>query len=218
MWNEFYFRGARRALGALIAMTVAHLRWPLDSFKSLDRLGYAGSTRYPVKFLRYWFCRCMLERLHTRLGRPIRVLEVGIADGRMLAFMAGPPKRGGYALPGWIERWDGLDVALRPEILERYSYSELIEADAEAPPVHGRIYDAVVLLHVLEHLYEPEAAMSGHLALLGPGGILLGGSPTMPSLLAGGWERLLRRRHAHIDVKSHRHLSVRSGTFSGSNC
>jgi SAM-dependent methyltransferase len=208
IWNEFHYWVAGLAVGTFFVVTVAHLQWSLDGFNTLDRLGYAGGTRYPVKYLRYWFCRCMLERLHTRLGRPIRVLEVGIADGKMLAFMAGAPKRGGYALPGWIERWDGVDVALRPALLERYSYSELTEADAETPPVHSRAYDAVVLLHVLEHLFEPEAAMAGHLELLSPGGILLGGSPTMPSLLAGGWERLLRRRHAHIDVKSHRHLSV----------
>jgi 2-polyprenyl-3-methyl-5-hydroxy-6-metoxy-1,4-benzoquinol methylase len=189
-------------------MKLSHVGWSFNGFKSLDRLGYEGTTEYPVKFLRYWFCRCILERLHTRLGRPIRVLEVGIADGKMLAFMAGAPKRGGFALPGWIERWDGVDVALRQDILDRYSYSELIEADVEAPLDYSRQYDAVVLLHVLEHLLEPEAAMSGHLGLLSPGGILLGGSPTMPSLFAGAWQRSLRRRHAHIDVKSHRHLSV----------
>jgi SAM-dependent methyltransferase len=201
-------RVGRRIVGAFFAVTFAHLGWSFDGFRDLDRLGYEGSTRYPVKFLRYWFCRCALERLHARLGRPIRVLEVGIADGRMLAFMAGEPKPGGYTLPRWIERWDGVDVALRPDVLERYSYSELIEADVEAPLTYSRRYDAVVFLHLLEHLFRPEAALSRHLALLDPGGILLGGSPTMPAPVAVAWERLLRRRHAHVDVKSHRHLSV----------
>jgi SAM-dependent methyltransferase len=189
-------------------MTLSHLGWSFDGFRDLDRLGYEGRTQYPVKFLRYWFCRCVLEHLHTRLGRPIRVLEVGIAEGKMLAFMAGEPKRGGYALPQWIERWDGLDVALRQDILDRYSYSELIEADVEAPIVYSSKYDAVVLLHVLEHLFEPEAAMSRHAGLLNPGGVLVGGSPTMPSLVAAAWEPLLRRKHSRLDVKSHRHLSV----------
>jgi hypothetical protein len=189
-------------------LTLSHVRWPLKGFANLDRIGYGGRTRYPVKFLRYWFCRCVLEDLHARLGRPIRVLEVGVGDGKMLAFLAGDPKPGGYALPQWIERWDGFDVVKQGDVVDRYSYSEFIEADVEAPYLFSRKYDAVVLLHVLEHLLEPEATMSRFAGLLNLGGVVVGGSPTMPSLIAASWEPLLRRKYSHLDIKSHRHLSV----------
>jgi SAM-dependent methyltransferase len=194
--------------GGDFMLSLSHVGWPLQGFANLDRIGYSGRTRYPVKFLRYWFCRCVLEDLYTRMGRPIRVLEVGVADGKMLAFLAGDPKPGGYSLPQWIERWDGLDVVISADALDRYSYSECIEADVEAPFPYSRKYDAVVLLHVLEHLFEPEATMSRLVGLLNSGGVCVGGSPTMPSSIAALWEPLLRRKHSHLDVKSHRHLSA----------
>jgi hypothetical protein len=118
-----------------------------------------------------------------------------------------------FALPDWIARWDGLDVKIDPAVLERYSYSDFIKADIESAGAEWKRngpYDAVVLLHVLEHLLDPERSMHLLLAAIEPGGLLMGGSPTMPSALAFVHEWQLRRKHAARlhDVSAHKHVSV----------
>jgi SAM-dependent methyltransferase len=190
----------------------AHLAWPLHGFETVAALEKGVCTRYPIRFLRYWFPRLLLERLHARTGRPLSILEVGIGDGKMLGFVAGsgaPGER--IELPPWIERWDGLDVKVRPATLERFPYPAYIEADIERPLDLGeRRYDAIVLLHVLEHLFEPEAALERVAQALRPRGLVIGGSPTMPDAAARLHEPWLRRKHRAVlgDVKAHRHLSV----------
>lgn len=154
----------------------------------------------------------LLEELHARLSRPLSVLEVGVGDGKMLRFLGGPSiDNERYGLPSWIARWDGLDVQVEQSTLRRYSYSDYIEADIEASfSLGGRRYDAIVLLHVLEHLFAPEKALSRLLDGIQERGALMGGSPTMPGLAAMMHEPLLRNRYKAVwqNVQAHRHLSV----------
>ena len=169
---------------------VRPVQWPLFQYPG-------QKTRYPIRLLRYWFAQSLLERLHRSLGRPLRVLEVGIG-GAVLRLTMGTP--------AWIERWDGLDVNV--SIPHRPLYSDLFEGDIEKPLSLPRDYDAIVLIHVLEHLFEPEAAMARLLDSVAPGGLLIGGSPTMPSWLARMYEPALRRKFRDVPVTEHRHLSV----------
>jgi SAM-dependent methyltransferase len=195
-----------------------HLRWPLCGFESVRHMQGATPrirrTRYAVRNLRYWFARSALSDLYARRGRALRVLEVGVDNGDMRCFAGGELINGTrFALPPWVERWDALDVKCDPAVLARYSYSDYIEADVEKLPdgwSRGREYDAILLLHVLEHLLDPERAMLRLRAALRPDGILMGGSPTMPSLLAHWHEPYLRRKNAASmhDVRVHKHLSV----------
>ena len=189
-----------------------HVGWPLGEFSPLNRFSSLSLRRYPVRFLRYWFARSLLENLHAKLGRPISVLEIGIDRGQMLAFMAGPHIGGDrFARPDWIGRWDGIDVNVDQSTKDRYSYSELMEADVEKPfVVDEQGYDAVLLLHVLEHLFDPEATLRHVSKALRPGGLLIGGSPTMPAWLAAMHEPYLRCKFRKMldDVQVHRHLSV----------
>jgi SAM-dependent methyltransferase len=194
-----------------------HLRWPLTGFENGQLMKgvtpRAKRTRYPIRHLRYWFASSALADLHDQLKRPLRVLEVGVDNGDMLCFMGGRKIGDGkFSLPEWIERWDGLDVKIDPDVLDRYSYSDFIEADIEASGDwhHNRRYDAIIVIHILEHLLDPEGAMHRLVALVEPGGILMGGSPTMPSFLAWLHEPQLRRKNAGSmhDVTVHKHLSV----------
>ncbi len=188
-----------------------HLRWPFHGFETASHIGYTGVRADPVKLLRYWFGRLLLERLHASVGTPLSVLEVGIGGGQMLGFMGGARHGDTYALPHWIARWDALDVQAAPAVLERYSYSDYFEADVEAPlDLKGRRYHAVIFIHVLEHLFKPEQAMLQCSKHLTEHGLLIGGSPTMPSLLAVAHEPWLQFKHRDVinDVKIHRHISV----------
>jgi SAM-dependent methyltransferase len=204
-------------------MSMTHVAAPLVGFELAAAIEAISSQadpncttrptkRFPVRYLRYWFVRHMLDQLHDRLERPLRVLEVGIGDGKMLAFMNGPQVAPGIsALPQSIACWDALSADADPHMLERYSYSSFQQADIEKGfELSTGTYDAIILLHVLEHLTAPEAAMSRLLPALRDGGLIVGGSPTMPDCLVGIHERYLRRKYADKmdDLHVHKHLSV----------
>lgn len=174
----------------MVTRALDHLQWPLG--------GIAGQrTRYSIRLLRYWFARSLLERLHLRLGRPLRILEVGVGGAELREFVGSP---------SWIERWDGLDVNAPSG--KRARYDDFVETDVEGPLYFARTYDAVVLSHVLEHLLKPEAAMARLLDAVVEGGVMIGGSPTMPTILAVPREAWLRRKNKSVRVTEHRHLSV----------
>lgn len=202
-----------------------HIFWPLHGFDSDFVKHHPVGTRYPIKLLRYWFARMVLEDMHRKLGRPVSVLEVGVGDdARMAGFMGGPKTgEGRYRMPDMIERWDGVDVNRNDATLQKYSYSDFIQADIEKPfDVKGREYDAVILLHILEHLFDPEAVMLQLTHHLKKGGVLVGGSPTMPRIFAAPHEAWLRRsKFKDKRVEEHRHLSVispgRVRDFAGVN-
>jgi 2-polyprenyl-3-methyl-5-hydroxy-6-metoxy-1,4-benzoquinol methylase len=200
-----------------------HIAAPLSGFDTVPSIeamlteldpNYRGrpTRRYPIRYLRYWFIRYLLTALHRRLDRPIRVLEVGIGRGKMLAFMGGAQiEAGRYALPPSIARWDALSAQADPETLRRYSYSDFQTIDLDKPfELPSDSYDAVIVLHVLEHLAAPEVVMRQLASGVPQGGLLVGGSPTMPDLLAPIHERQLRRKYAEKlhDVRTHKHLSV----------
>ncbi len=194
-----------------LASRLEHARWRLTGFETIPIIDRRPMRRDPGRFFRYWFCRAAMERKSARIGRPLRVLEVGLGDGSMFGFLGGP--RIGtdrFGLPSWVERWDGLDVKLQTRALARYAYSDLIEADIETLRPFGRRYDAVVLIHVLEHLFSPEVALTRAAALLTEEGSIVGGSPTMPAPIASVHEHWLRWKHRRIfeNIRMHRHLSV----------
>ena len=84
------------------------------------------------------------------------VLEVGIGDGKMVEFLAIDTSHR-FKLPSWVERWDGVDVQADQSVLDRYPYSDLIKLDIDRPFSMWRRYDAIIVVHVLEHLLKPEA-------------------------------------------------------------
>ena len=168
----------------------SHISWPLTGFATQPR-------RYQIRQLRYWFMNSLLEREAGQLRRPLRVLEIGIGDGELLDFVGSP---------AWKGAWHGVDVKATEETRARYD--RYIEADLDLPFSLTESYDAIVALHVLEHLFDPERAMANLLGALSPHGILIGGSPTMPTMLARLYEPRLRRRHRHRPVTAQRHLSV----------
>jgi len=195
-----------------------HLRWPLDGFENVARISGTVDTRrrivytrYPIGCYRYWFVRAALRDLHQRIGRPVRVLEAGIGDGFMAGFLGGPEKPNGYALPDWVDVWDAVDVWADPRTLERFSYSNYFQRNLDDPIDLGqRTYDAIVVLHVLEHLEDAGGSTARLAAYLSEGGELIGGSPTLPHFLEGVHERRLREkaRTAPPDLQLQRHLTA----------
>jgi 2-polyprenyl-3-methyl-5-hydroxy-6-metoxy-1,4-benzoquinol methylase len=191
------------------AATYLPATWSLDSFAALDAMrplyqaGAKPITRYSLKHLRYWFVRHLLERHAARLGRPLRVLEVGVDRGQMLAFMGGPERS-----PATVAQWDAIDVIPSDEMLRRVGYDSWRAADVDtvADPQLATRYDAMIFLHLLEHLRAPEACLAAFARHLPRDGVMIGGSPTMPRIVAdAGYERRLARRarpYGHVSVIS----------------
>lgn len=144
--------------------------------------------------------RRLVDRERLRFLRHLparaRVFEVGAGDARFLAALAEAGYDASGIEPSAIEPASG---EARAVDVRRLTLEELAEG--------GEGYDAVVLLHVLEHLDDPEAALAKASRLLVPGGTLLVAVPNLASLQAalGGdaW--------FHQDVPRHTILFTRAG-------
>ena len=178
------------------------------------------ATRYPVKLLRYWFMYNLIREERIRLGRPLRICEIGVDRGQMLRFT----RDAGF---GDISRWVAVDHRLQPELQES-DYSRQIEANVDFPDFSlDEEYDVIVVLHLLEHLREPERLTQRLSAALGAGGILIGGFPVTPDWLVAYRQKKIRvtaSKFGHVNVFSPRrvramargcglHLDFISGAF-----
>ncbi len=160
----------------------------------------AKRTRYPVRLLRYWFGYHLLREESRRAGRPLDVAEIGVHLGQMLEFVHSAPPGVEYG------DWVAMDAVLHRERLMAAGYTGMVEGNLEDDSlVIPGDYDCAVLLHVLEHLFEPERVLAKIAGAIRPGGSLIGGFPVVPDRVAGIHEKRIRRtaeRLGHVSVFS----------------
>lgn len=190
----------------------ASLSWDLAAFanvrniNSADHLGSSPPRPFSFRYARYWFMYNYLMELFARKGRPLEVCEVGVHKGQMLAFMGGTPNGDTLDRPQAVAGWTAVDINIDERKLRRYGYTDMKRRDLEEPwDLEPERYDAIVFLHVLEHLLDPERVMGEALRSLRPGGVMIGGSPTMPDWLVGRQEKRLRANAGafeHVSVLS----------------
>lgn len=198
--------------------TFRSLGWSEDALASPAKECMAGipepvrRVRYPFRLMRYWFMLELIRDEARRRGRAdLSVGEVGVDVGQMLAYARDTLASFGEP-PPWC-RWEGIDCVLPHEALGRAGYDGLVQLDLEdrdamaaRPPAQ---YDVIVLLHVVEHLREPEAALADVSRWLRPGGLIVGGAPGTPELARAWWQARLRRRarpRGHVSVVSARRV------------
>lgn len=157
-------------------------------------------VRYPIRLLRYWFGYQLLREEAERKGRPLDVLEVGVDLGQMLAFARSSPSQLAIA------SWTAVDAVMRRERLAATGYTDFLEVHLEDGPLtFPQQYDVAILLHVLEHLFEPERVFEQIVGAIRPGGVLIGGFPVVPRLFERQRERQIRRTArplGHVSVFS----------------
>lgn len=187
------------------------LSYPLVSFRQLAKtLPLDAKTKlrqhleeadYSVRLLRYWWAGQALSVESKRLGRPLHVVDLGCERGWLKHFTP----------EGVVDRWVGLDWNPQGEVTKLARYDEVHHANFDEPlPLANGIADAVVSLHVFEHLPRPGATMAEVSRLLKPSGIFLGGAPTMPNWLARLRERYFRKQLHAGNLPAGGHITVLS--------
>jgi SAM-dependent methyltransferase len=197
----------------------------------------AKKTAYPIRAFRYWWVaqaisRELAGRQHTT------IVDLGSEAGQMRRFYSSAPSRNVASSPDG-QSWIALDLKLN-EGLAGAGYSEIVACDFDAPlPLATGSVDALICIHVMEHLPRPAFTMSEIARVLAPGGLFWGGSPTAPkvvsyfihrtlqrmkregttgpnghinSLSPGDWKRLVRGADLEIDFVSGSHFMRRSGS------
>ncbi len=175
---------------------------PLLKLSSDQNVGRAAglskkqaSTKFPTRMSRYLIPYAWLMQQREKLGRPLRICEIGVGSGQMkkfVDFLFSNTESSGAL----YEKWDGFDIALRREELlaAKYDHIEDFNADGEFPQQFPN-YDVVLLLHVLEHLKNPEASVQRLVSTFTPGTLLIGGVPSAPEPLARKREICLRKKY-----------------------
>lgn len=160
----------------------------------------AKAVRYPIRLLRYWFGYQLLREECARAGRPLAVAEIGVHTGQMLEFVKSAPPGVGWS------RWTAVDAVMLREKLAKAGYDDFFEANLEDPKFAlPGTYDCAILLHVLEHLSDPELALTKIAAGIAPGGSLVGGFPVLPEFLRASREAKVRKTAApmgHVSIFS----------------
>jgi SAM-dependent methyltransferase len=128
--------------------------------------------RYELRQARYREAAPFLADLHARKGAPLRVLDVGAGNGEMKLYAEAAGARA---------RW--LAIERDPERarnLRARGYDEVRDdVDLEAGPLSlpDRAFDAIVAMHVLEHLENAPALIAECRRALVPGGRFIVGVP-----------------------------------------
>ncbi len=160
----------------------------------------AKTVRYPIRLLRYWFGYHLLREEAAASPRPIDIAEIGVHTGQMLEFLRSAPVVPDFA------KWTAVDAVMLTEKLRKAGYDDFFEANLESPDFDlPGDYDCAVMLHILEHLFEPERALQKVARRIRPGGSIIGGFPVVPELFAAARERQVRRTAApmgHVSVFS----------------
>ncbi len=122
-------------------------------------------------FLAYRHYRRLLRR-YTALRRKGTIVEVGCGPGYLIRL-----------LEGWYPEYVIAGLDYDPRLLEnareRAQFAGIVRGNAEILPFGDEELDALIALHLIEHLFRPESFINEARRTLKPGGILLIATPNL---------------------------------------
>lgn len=164
-------------------LAAAHLGYP-DGRRG--RWSRAAALIAPHRVELALFSRLYLPRVPGG-----RLLDAGCGSGEQLAMMRSA---------GW--RVQGLDIDPAAVRAARARGFEVFEGDLRAAPFSDHAFDAITMVHVLEHLQRPQEHIAAARRLLAPGGRLVIVTPNAASLGARrfgrAWRGLEPPRHIQV--------------------
>jgi SAM-dependent methyltransferase len=166
----------------------------------------AARKKYPSRAIRYWWAHCaLLDEMKGRGG--FQVTDLGSSSGKFLQYAG--------RIPGAV--FTAADWNIDAESLKEAGYDRLVEADLARPlPLEDASADAVIFLHVLEHLPDPEPAVKEISRILKPGGLLLAGTPVAPSPISSILDKGMQRRYREGKIAKGGHIhSFSTGDWRG---
>ena len=195
-------------------MAIPQLKWDVAFLKNNSVLKSSSygipvelkSIHYPIRLIRYWFTYHLLRLEANKVNGGLSVCEIGVDTGQMLGFMNAAETSTKSKVA--IKNWDAIDCLIRKEILEPVGYKNFYEVDLEGADFQldpHQQYDAMVMLHVLEHLFNPEALITKLVPHLKEGGAMIGGFPSLPKCMEQAREKKIRpkaRKFGHVSVFS----------------
>jgi 2-polyprenyl-3-methyl-5-hydroxy-6-metoxy-1,4-benzoquinol methylase len=116
----------------------------------------------------YWILKCLVDA-----GRPLRILDVGTADGYLGAIL----KEQGHHLVG-VE----YDRVLAEKARLHYSFLHRADIETFDFPYHHE-FDVVIFADVLEHLIDPEKVLRRALPTLRPNGQVIISVPNVANVV-----------------------------------
>lgn len=160
-----------------------------------------------------WAMPLYYERKNDYLGKvtPGRLLEVGCGDGRQLAWM--------HAL-GW--KVEGQEVDPKAAEYARNTYGLTVHLGAlEELAFPDATFDAIIMNHVIEHVYDPIALLMECYRILKANGILVAATPNIESYghryFSLHWMALDPPRHLYLFSGSSLHVCAKRAGYRSIN-
>ncbi len=147
------------------------------------------------RYSQYWWSNRYYANLARRHGPPRgMVLELGCGMGHLLGWLAGRYQVFGADINPW---------ALSQAKKNVPSGQFLLLSGNEPYAFSGGAFNIVIAKHVVEHLCEPEQAISEMSRVLAPGGLLILATPNLSSPMRQ------RKKGKWIGYKDPTHISMR---------
>lgn len=166
----------------------------------------AKRTAYPLRAIRYWWVAQAMARELANRPQAI-IVDMGACNGQMRRYCAGSKSLTASKCDFNSQQWIGLDMKFQ-EDFSSAGYQQAIECNFDKPlPLASGSVDALICIHVMEHLPRPEFSISEIARVLAPGGIFYGGSPTAPAPVSYLLHRWLRHKMKNGTTGSNGHIN-----------
>lgn len=140
----------------------------------------------------------MLE-IRRQTNQPLQIAEIGTGSGQMKSFadyLFSQVSSSDFPKTEIYSRWDAFDIAPLHEKLTQKKYNSIHNFDANSDiNIDFSEYTVFLLLHVLEHLHNPEQFCSQLAKEMRRDCAILIGVPSLPNFLAQIRERQLQRKY-----------------------